>query len=320
MKQSNRSKIVKLSNSCGAILMVASLVFHAQTQAQEQPSEIPVNLPKEVTINGIELVLIPEGWFYANDGISTAKIADAGTKPAKVWVDSYYIAKYEARATDLVNLLNSKAGRDLNYDGGEENCAIRQTLWGSYKRIRAAEDLPATHLSWNQASALALWKGMRLPSVAEWEKAARGTDQRRYPWGDQYPDETYAGYLTRSSCFTWPVNSFKKGRSPYGIHNMAGNIYEYTADGADQLRETVSTGLARDPATVDVSPQKKVDATGRKILKGGRWASTEPHIRIDSHYSYPADKAYSCYGARFAMDADAVRQHLDQGTATISRI
>jgi formylglycine-generating enzyme required for sulfatase activity len=294
--------------------------------AQAQERERQESLPSEVNINGVELVLIPEGWFYKTGGVPEAGVVgryepSTGGGNAKIWLDSYYIAKYEARATDLVALLNAGAGRDLDYDGGEANCAVRETYWGNYERIRPAEDLPATHLSWNQAKAFATWKGMRLPTEAEWEKAARGTDQRLYPWGDAYPDETYAGFLTRSSCFTWPVDSFKKGRSPYGIYNMAGNVYEYTDDWYSQEYDRgLKDGLRNPPPPREASSRKTQKYFNRKILKGGRWASHESGLRVSHRYIYPPNRAFRCYGTRFALDADTVREHLANGTAEITRL
>lgn len=302
-------------------ILVGSLLSNLSAQAQQETQY----LPNEVTINGIELVLIPEGWFYKSGGVRAAGddepyTSSTGGGNAKIWLDSYYIAKYEARATDLVTLLNTSEGQHLDYDGGEENCAVRKNFWGRYERIRATEDLPATHLSWSQANSFAQWKGMRLPSEAEWEKAARGTDQRRYPWGDEYPDETYANFETQSGCFTWPVDRFKKGRSPYGIHNMAGNIYEFTADWYSQEYDEALRDGMRNPAPASKeSTRNNSGQNVRKVLKGGRWASNEDELRISSRYTYPPDQAFRCYGARFAMDVASVREHLNNGTAEITR-
>jgi eukaryotic-like serine/threonine-protein kinase len=93
----------------------------------------------------------------------------------------------------------------------------------------AKADYPVTNIDWDQASAYAAWVNGRLPTEAEWEKAARGTDARPYPWGDQLPDEQLLNYdfIKRT---TMPVGSYPAGASPYGVLDMAGNVEEWVAD------------------------------------------------------------------------------------------
>lgn len=285
-------------------------------------------LPKEVTIRGVEFVLISEGWFYKTGGLPpTGKEYifqnEFGGGNVRIWLDSYYLAKYEARARDLVAYLNSVEGKGINYEGATLSCSTRLGADGKYVQLRPDEDLPATHLSWRQADSWARWMGFRLGTEMEWEKGARGPDQRTYPWGEDYPDDTFAGYKTRSDCHTWPVDSFKKGRSPHGLHNMAGNVREYVADWYDAQRDRQLKDGDRNPApslsgTTHEGRSDPWDSGPWKILKGGRWGSQEEQIRIGARIYYLADTGFRCNGTRFAIDASAVRDHLAKGTAIVT--
>lgn len=283
-------------------------------------------LPKEVQINGVEFVLIPEGWFYKTGGQSKDQYSEYlnefGGGNVKVWLDSYYIAKFEARANDLAAYLNSGDAGEVKYKGENESCALRVNQDGQFVLVRAEEDLPATHLSWDLANKLSQWKGFRLPTEAEWEKAARGTDKRIYPWGDAIPDDTYAGFKTQSECYTWPVDAFKKGVSPYGVYNMAGNVREFVSDWYNQERDESLQDGQRDltilpEGTIRENAPSAFDAGPWKMLKGGRWASHEDYIRISSRIYYTEDRAFRCNGTRFALDVATVKQHLADGSAQI---
>ena len=119
-------------------------------------------LPQEVTVNGVEFVLIPEGWFYKTGGITDPRHDwvfqdNFGGGNVRIWLDSYYIAKFEARARDLVSYLNSREGKPEEYIGHDISCSVRRGADGTYFELRREEDLPATHLTWNQSARWARW-------------------------------------------------------------------------------------------------------------------------------------------------------------------
>lgn len=98
---------------------------------------------------------------------------------------------------------------------------------GKYPKGRA--DHPVVFVSWHDANDFCRREGKRLPAEAEWEKAARGTDKRIFPWGDRF-DAKKGNMPQYGKNDTMPVGSFEKGKSPYGVYDMAGNVWEWTDD------------------------------------------------------------------------------------------
>ncbi len=162
------------------------------------------------------------------------------------------------------------------------------------RRLEADRNrLPINGLNWFEAETYCAWRGKRLPTEAEWEKAARDTDQRKLPWGDDYFTCGVANLRLGESdeaCDeprqVLAVDAYPGDRSPYGVIGMAGNVQEWVADWKGQLY--YSTGPTTDPA----GPAEAEAEYPMKILRGGhhdtgppefnitrrRWAEPEEHL------------------------------------------
>lgn len=292
----------------------------------------PGALPREVLVNGVELVLIPSGWFWYSVSVpERARLSETAPihRDARVWLDGFYLAKYEARARDFARFLNSGAaspealGELGQRMGGLEDeprkrepCTVRRDPDGRWRERDGSADLPATDLSWALASEFAAWMGLRLPAEAEWQKGARGIDRRSWPWGDAYPDDTYGLFGWSTQCEPAPVTAYPKGRSPYGLYNMAGNVAEYTADWFNQdFDDGIKDGVRNPPLAAQgtLTPYEPP----LKISKDERWSRDIIGHRIMERRLLRPYRMSNFEGARFAADVATVRAHLARGTARI---
>jgi len=151
-------------------------------------------------------------------------------------------------------------------------------------------------ISWDEAMAYVAWlaratgQPWRLPTEAEWEKAARGTDGRIYPWGDQW-DESHANTLDGGPRQTTPIGTYPSGASPYGAQDMAGNVWEWTST---LYRELYS--YAYNP---EVSEDGGKDRTGIRVLRGGSWLY--PHVGARAAYRLKANPLIRDYLSGFRV-------------------
>jgi formylglycine-generating enzyme required for sulfatase activity len=178
-----------------------------------------------------DLIVIPAGEFTMG-----SDVGDPDAQPARqIYLKSFRIARYEvtnAQYAQYLNVTDEKVDRcgghiclDTQLENPQSHILCRQ---GRYVVEEGYEQHPVRNVSWYGAQAYCEYLDMRLPTEAEWEKAARGSDGRTYPWGNTAdPTKLNAGGRIGD---TTAVGSHPDGASPYGVQDMAGNVWEWTAD------------------------------------------------------------------------------------------
>jgi formylglycine-generating enzyme required for sulfatase activity len=156
-----------------------------------------------------ELILIPAGSFSMGEDSGRA----SNQPQHEVYLDAYFIQKTEVTRSQFLEFLAATGYQAIGWQTPDEE----------------PRDLPATRLLWRDADAYCAWLGLRLPTEAEWEKAARGTDGRFYPWGNAWAPENANG---ADSGFddVRIVGSYPQSASPYGLLDMSGNAAEWVSD------------------------------------------------------------------------------------------
>jgi formylglycine-generating enzyme required for sulfatase activity len=150
-------------------------------------------------------------------------------------------------------------------------------------------DHPAILVSWNDANAYCQWVGARLPTAAEWEAAARGSDGRLYPWGNESPSANLLNYNHTGD--TTPVGSFPDGASPYGVLDMAGNVAEWVADWySDDFM------VLTDPH----NPQGAAEGN-RRMIMGSSWFNGDIDVYLARYYMNSPSNFDILYGFRCAQ-------------------
>ena len=257
-----------------AALAVQMMLWMAPSEAQ-QPAETTVKAQ-----DGTPMALILEGEFEMG---SHAHEGEPDERPRhRVYLPAFYMDKYQVTAARYAKFLEASKREPPRF-------------W-SEVRLSEEGDRPVVGVDWMEAEAYCRWTGKRLPTEAEGEKAARGTDGRKYPWGNDEPTRQHANFgqdkEENEAMPLTPVGRYEAGKSPYGIYDMAGNVWEWTADWYDE--KYYSQSAARSPK----GPAKGLT----KVTRGGAWDRHQFNLRTANRSSMnPTDRIKSL-GFRCAQD------------------
>jgi len=235
------------------------IVFIAITIMGCVPVKPSAGATRASEIDGMVQVFVPEGYFTMGNATDDPKADEDEIPSHKVFLDAFWIDR-----TEVTN------GMYLHCMEAEVCAPPARSIY--YTKPEYA-DHPVIGISWVQAKAYCTWAERRLPTEAEWEKAARGTDGRIYPWGNTLP-ETKLSNFGHQFNETLPVGMYPKGASPYGVLDMAGNAWEWVADGYQ------SDFYSHSPEENPLSDSP----VNRRVLRGGNWDSNEDGIRVTNRF------------------------------------
>jgi formylglycine-generating enzyme required for sulfatase activity len=285
-----------------AAVLVGVLVGCSSQPMQQAPQvDGMVHIPAGEFWRGCDPVAV-EAWGGKCEDDPEAEIA-LDVPMRSIDLSEYWIDKYEATLGEYLAC----------YDAGV--CPGIGTVVPENIPEEDRDRLPINGLSWFEAETYCAWRGKRLPTEAEWEKAARGTDQRQLPWGDDRFTCELANLRAGefdSSCDeplqVLPVDAYPTDASPYGVIGMAGNVQEWVADWKGQLY--YSTGPTTDPT----GPAEAEAEFPLKILRGGYYDAGPPTVRVSlRRWSDPEDHLLGRSGVRCASSVPELDDPLASG-------
>jgi formylglycine-generating enzyme len=279
------------------ILMIVGMVYESYKAKQQRDviAEVKVvhrpvaeTAPRDYSIyktfvgdDAREMVEVPEGPFTM--GSNEGDPDEAPEHP--VYVGTFYLDKKEVTQSEYERFVKmTKRGKPFVPVFEDDISKIQKP------------NLPAMGMSWADAVAYCKWAGKRLPTEAEWEKAARGEGKRRYPWGDEFLPGRANVDGDEEDGFTYlaPPGSFEAGRSAFGFYDMTGNVAEWVGDTYDE--QYYKKAPYRDPSGPEEGQHK--------VIRGGSWRETPQNARLTKRFQAKMWRTDSTIGIRCARDPD----------------
>ncbi|UCG23402.1 MAG: SUMF1/EgtB/PvdO family nonheme iron enzyme [Chloroflexota bacterium] len=285
------------------------------------PDATPGNEFFTLGADGMTQVFVPPGEFRMGSLPGDPDADDDESPQHAVSVSGFWIDRTEVSNDMFATFVrNTGYATDAERNGGSlvwsddnDRVFVSGADWlhphGPDSAIIGLDNHPVVQVSWNDAIAYCKWVGRRLPTEAEWEKAGRGTDGRRYPWGNKRPAGDLLNFADRSLTVDWaddavddgyrhtaPVGSYPDGASPYTALDMGGNVYEWAND-----------WYSRDYYAVSDESDPTGPASGEvRVLRGGSWTSSGIYNRATFRLWQAPDESTDAYGFRCAQSAEDV--------------
>ena len=262
-----------------------------------------------LTFYGADMKPVPAGTFLMGSDTE----GELDERPShKVTLKGFLLDVYEVTNGQYLECVGAKVCRAWRTD------AAKSMSYGSEQEFRGAKK-PVIGVSWDDAKTYCEWRGKRLPTEAEWERAARGDDGRKYPWGNAKPDPKKHG------CFqgcqggaTANIGSFPDDAGPYGHHDLAGNVWEWSADHYDPYAYKRATAEQGVPGSCDeivaaqdeLRQKKQQGYTGtnpipsecERVLRGGAFNYHAKGLRSSNRVHHPGTWRLLVAGFRCAKD------------------
>jgi len=225
--------------------------------------------------DGAPAVLIPAGKFVMGD--------DENSPRREMFLDAFYMDRYEITVARYGNFLKATGTLNEPDDFPESD-------------LKKFGDFPVVGVNWHGANNYCRWAGKRLPTEAEWEKAARGEDGRKYPWGLDEPTSAHARFGVSSRKPVYPdgvsrVGTHPRGMGPFGMYDLAGNAWEWVAD-------WYSTSFPRGESQNPKGP----DSGTAKVIRGGGWMDPADRITATKRMYLNPNESMEDTGFRCARD------------------
>lgn len=226
--------------------------------------------------DGAPAVLITAGTFIMGD--------DEESPRRELFVAAFYLDKYEVTVARYASFFRATG----SLKPPEE--------WDSVD-LKTGADLPVVGVDWHDANSYCQWAGRRLPTESEWERAARGADERKYPWGNDLPTSEHARFQKSYQNPVYKdgvaaVGTHAKGASPFGIHDLSGNVWEWVADG---FSDSFPRADRRNP--------KGPNSENEKVMRGGGWYDQADRLTTTKRMRANSAHRDDSTGFRCASDA-----------------
>ncbi len=243
------------------LLVLLTLLINIVVFTSSSSISFAGSIKKVANVPG--MVYIPAGWFWMGCNPKDPYCANVVTPPNRVLTDEkpYHEVYLDAYYIDKNDVTVSEYKKCVDAQGCTPPVMRKYGNWNGAGR----ENHPVTWMNWYQVKAYCKWAGETLPTEAQWEKAARGTDGRFYPWGNHW--DASKGCFDKSS--TCVVGSYPQWASPYGVMDMSGNVWQWVNDWYDEHYYSNSP---------DHNPKGPMSGY-QHIFRGGSWTAGSASLR-----------------------------------------